>query len=163
VTERKPPGVSFETWIDRQIREAQARGELDGLAGAGKPIADLDGPEDELWWVKRKLARENVTFLPPTLALRKDAERALEAVAKAPSEQQVRRIMEEINIRIREAHRKPMAGPPLRLAAYDVDGVVDRWRTNHPEPVTADPPPPPVSPPTTRGRRWGRGRGGPSS
>jgi hypothetical protein len=154
VTERKPPGVSFETWIDRQIREAQARGEFDGLAGAGKPIADLDGPEDEMWWVKRKMARENVTFLPPTLALRKDAERALEAAAAAPSEVQVRRIMEEINARIREAHRKPMAGPPLRLAAYDVERVVDRWRAEHPDPVTVDPPPAPLPPPVIRRRRW---------
>jgi hypothetical protein len=162
VTERKPPGVSFETWIDRQIREARARGEFDGLAGAGKPIADLDEPDDELWWIKRKLARENVTFLPPTLALRKDAERALEAAAEAPSEQEVRRIVGEINARIREAHRKPMAGPPLRLATYDIDRVVARWRVSHPEPVTVDPPPLPVQP-TNRRRPWRRGRSGPSS
>ena len=26
MTERKPPGVSWESWIDRQIREAEERG-----------------------------------------------------------------------------------------------------------------------------------------
>ncbi len=44
MTERKPPGVSFETWIDKQIREAADRGEFDNLPGAGKPIPDLDKP-----------------------------------------------------------------------------------------------------------------------
>ena len=33
MTERKPPGVSWETWIDRQIREGMERGDFDGLAG----------------------------------------------------------------------------------------------------------------------------------
>ena len=28
MTERKPPGVSFESWVDKQIREAEARGEF---------------------------------------------------------------------------------------------------------------------------------------
>ncbi len=33
MTERKPPGVSFETWIDKQIREATERGEFAHLSG----------------------------------------------------------------------------------------------------------------------------------
>ena len=52
MTERKPPGVGFETWVERQIREATERGEFDNLPGAGKPVADLDKPHDELWWIK---------------------------------------------------------------------------------------------------------------
>jgi hypothetical protein len=76
VTDRKPPGVNWETWIDRQIREGMERGDFDGLPGHGKPIADLDRPHDELWWVRDKLRREGVSYLPPTLALRKDLEDA---------------------------------------------------------------------------------------
>lgn len=80
VTERKPPGMPFKTWIDRQIREATERGEFDNLPGSGKPIPGADNPHDELWWVKQKLRSENLSFpLPPTLALRKEAEQALEA------------------------------------------------------------------------------------
>ena len=59
MTERKPPGVGFETWVERQLREAAERGAFDDLPGAGKPIPDLDKPHDELWWVKQKLRREN--------------------------------------------------------------------------------------------------------
>ena len=128
MTERKPPGVSFETWVERRIREATERGEFDNLPGAGRPIADLDKPHDELWWVRQKLRRENLTYLPATIALRKEAEEALLAAARAGSEEQVRRIVAEINARIVEGNRKAASGPPLNLAPFDVERVVRDWR-----------------------------------
>ncbi|GAA3794626.1 DUF1992 domain-containing protein [Sphaerisporangium flaviroseum] len=131
MTERKPPGVSFETWIDRQIREAMERGEFDDLPGTGKPIPDLDKPYDELWWVKQKLRRENVSYLPPTLALRKEAEDALAAASAAESEHEVRRIVADINETIRKAIRTGLSGPPLNLMPFDVERVVREWRREH--------------------------------
>ena len=128
MTERKPPGVSFETWVERQIREATERGEFDNLPGAGKPIADLDKPHDELWWVKEKLRRENLSYLPPTIALRKEAEEALLAASRAGSEAQVRRIVADINRKILEGNRKAASGPPLNLMPFDVERVVRTWR-----------------------------------
>jgi len=128
MAERKPPGLGWETWIDRQIREATERGEFNDLPGAGKPIPDLDKPFDELWWVKRKLASEGLTYQPPSLALRKDAHDALEAASGARSEAEVRRIIESINERIREANRKGIAGPSLMLWPFDVERVVREWR-----------------------------------
>ncbi|CAL9409705.1 hypothetical protein SUDANB58_01618 [Streptomyces sp. enrichment culture] len=129
MTERKPPGVDFESWADKQIRDAQARGEFDRLPGAGKPLpADVDAVYDELWWVKRKLAREGVAVLPPTLALRKEAEDVLEAALEAPSETAVRKMVEDLNVKIRDVMFKPPPGPPLGLKPYDVEGVVRRWR-----------------------------------
>lgn len=131
MTQRKPPGVSFESWIDRQIREAAERGEFDGLPGHGKPIADVDQPYDEMWWIRRKLRRENLSYTPPSLALRKAAEDALEEAARAPSESAVRRIVGEINEKIREGNRKPLAGPPTNLVPFDVERVVRDWRDRH--------------------------------
>jgi hypothetical protein len=128
MTERKPPGVSFGTWVERQIREATERGEFDNLPGAGKPIADLDKPHDELWWVKQKLRRENLSYLPATLALRKEAEDALAAASKARSEAQVRRILAAVNRKILEGNRKAASGPPLNLMPFDVERVVRTWR-----------------------------------
>ena len=128
MTERKPPGIGFETWVERQIREATERGEFDNLAGAGKPIADLDKPHDELWWVKQKLRRENLSYLPPTIALRKEAEDALLAASQARSEAQVRRIVADINRKILEGNRKAASGPPLNLMPFDVERVVRTWR-----------------------------------
>jgi hypothetical protein len=128
MTERKPPGVGFGTWVERQIREATERGEFDNLPGAGKPIADLDKPHDELWWVKQKLRREHLSYLPPTIALRKEAEDALLAASRAGSEAQVRRIVADINRKILDGNRKAASGPPLNLMPFDVERVVRTWR-----------------------------------
>jgi hypothetical protein len=134
MTERKPPGIGFQTWVERQIREAMERGEFDNLPGAGKPIPDLDKPHDELWWVKQKLRREHLSYLPPTLALRKEAEDALAAALQARSERQVRRILTAINRKIAEGNRTAASGPPLNLTPYDVDRVVGDWRQRQPPP-----------------------------
>ena len=42
MSERKPRGVSFESWVERQVREARERGAFDDLPGAGKPL-----PQDQ--------------------------------------------------------------------------------------------------------------------
>jgi hypothetical protein len=128
LTERKPPGVSWETWIDRQIREGMERGEFDGLAGHGQPIADVDRPHDELWWVREKLKREGVSYLPPTLALRKEVEDAREAMVAAGSEEEVRRMVAEMNERIRAVNRQATSGPPSTLVPLDVERAVEQWR-----------------------------------
>jgi len=128
VTERKPPGVSFETWVEKQIREAAERGEFENLPGAGKPLEWLKKPHDENAWLRDKLARENVTYLPPSLALRKEAAQARAAAAAAGSEAEVRRILTDINARIVAAIRRPPPGPPLNLAPFDVGHIVRAWR-----------------------------------
>jgi hypothetical protein len=138
MTERKPPGVPFETWVERRIREATERGEFDNLPGAGKPIPDLDKPHDEAWWIRQKLRREDFAYLPPTIALRKEAEDALERAAKAGSEAEVRRIVADINAKIREGNRKAASGPPLNLSPFDADRVVRDWRARQQPPP--DPP-----------------------
>ena len=127
MTKRKPPGIGFGTWVERQIREATERGEFDNLPGAGRPIADLDKPHDELWWVKQKLRREHLSWLPPTIALRKEAEEALLAASRAGSEDQVRRIVADINRKIVDGNRKAASGPPLNLTPFDAERVVRAW------------------------------------
>ncbi|MFF8862206.1 DUF1992 domain-containing protein [Streptomyces sp. NPDC015139] len=129
MTERKPPGVPFESWVDRQIRDAQARGEFERLPGAGEPLpTELESGYDELWWVRRKMAREGLAVLPPALALRKEAEDALVAAYAAPSERIARKIVEDVNVRIRDMMFKPPPGPPLGKKPYDVEEVVREWR-----------------------------------
>ena len=128
MTERKPPGVGFGTWVEHKIREAAERGAFDNLPGAGKPIPDLDKPHDDQWWIRRKLRDEELVYLPPTIALRKEAEAALAAAALAGSEAEVRAIVAAINAKIADGNRKAASGPPLNLAPLDPERVVARWR-----------------------------------
>ena len=100
MTQRKPPGVTWESWIDRQIRVGMEQGAFDDLPGTGKPVDDLDQPRDELWWVRAKLRRENIEFLPPTLQVRKEFDAALDEIAVAGSEAEVRDIVERIAPRV---------------------------------------------------------------
>ncbi|MZE79477.1 DUF1992 domain-containing protein [Streptomyces xinghaiensis] len=132
MTERKPPGVDFESWVDRQIREAAERGAFENLPGAGQPLTGLDAPYDENWWIKKKMHREGVSALPPALALRKEAEDAYEAALGARSEREARRIVAEINEKIREAIRRPPTGPPLNLRPYDPEAVLRDRRERRP-------------------------------
>ena len=112
MTDREPPGIDFGTWVEHKIREAAERGAFDDLPEAGKPIPDPDEPRDELWWIKRKLRDEGLAWLPPTIALRKEAEAALAAAARAGSEAEVRAIVTGINAKIAEGNRKAASGPP---------------------------------------------------
>lgn len=137
MTERKPAGVSFETWIDRQIRDAASRGEFDGLPGSGKPLASHTDAYDELWWVNQKLKREGVAALPLSLRLKREAQDDLAAAAKARTEADVRRIVEALNEKILAALRRPSEGPPLDLVPYDVDRVVQKWRLDRAEAAAA--------------------------
>jgi hypothetical protein len=132
MTGRKPPGIGWETWVERQIREGIERGEFDDLPGQGKPIPDIDRSHDELWWVRKKLKREEVSYLPPTLAVRKERDDALERIAAAVREVEVRRIVEEINIRIRYVNTHATSGPPSTVMPLDLDDVLARWRETHP-------------------------------
>ena len=116
------------SFIDRLIDAAHERGEFDDLPGAGKPIAGIDGPRDDLWWVKQLLEREQLSWAPATLVLRRDLERALERLGEIPTERMVRTLFDDLNARIRKANSHATSGPPTTLLPLDVDGVVERWR-----------------------------------
>jgi hypothetical protein len=128
MTQRKPAGISVETWIDRQIRQATERGEFEDLPGAGAPLADLDKPYDEMWWVKRKLRDEQLSYLPPSLALRKEAQDVLAGVGEARTEAEVRERIDAINEKIRDAIRMGIRGPALNLTPFKVERIVAEWR-----------------------------------
>jgi Domain of unknown function (DUF1992) len=130
---RKPNGVSWESWVDRQIRDGIERGEFENLPGKGKPLDGIgalgvESHHDEDWWLKAKLRRERLSYLPPTLAIRKELEEALAAAANASREDVVRRIVEDINERIRDVNRRGAEGPPSTVMPLDVDVVLAKWR-----------------------------------
>ncbi|MGW6929561.1 DnaJ family domain-containing protein [Lentzea sp. NPDC054927] len=125
MTQRKPPGMGFESWIDKQIREAQERGEFDDLPSAGKPLPGAGEPLEEDWWIRRKVREEEgTTGLPPSLVLRRQAETAKARALAALTDDEARAIIGEMNAKILDALRKPLSGPPLNLMPFDVEQVV---------------------------------------
>jgi DNA polymerase/3'-5' exonuclease PolX len=122
-------GSRFESAIDKQIREAQERGEFDNLPGMGKPLPNDGEAYDEDWWVKKLVAREQLAGLAPTsLKIKREAEELLDTVAARPSEQRVREIVADLNERIEQARRGLVDGPPVVLPLFDVEEVVAEWR-----------------------------------
>ena len=130
-------GMASQPWwespVEKQIREAQERGEFDNLPGAGKPL-DLSDSGDPDWWVKRFAARENLDLggaLPGALALRKEAAGYPEALADVRTEANVREIIEDYNRRVLADRLRPAVGnlPPMLAKTLDVDEMVDRWRS----------------------------------
>ncbi|MFI6095562.1 DUF1992 domain-containing protein [Lentzea sp. NPDC051213] len=131
MTQRKPPGMGFESWIDKQIREAQERGDFDDLPGAGKPLPGAGEPLEEDWWLKKKVREEEGSAgLPPSLVLRREAEAARVLALAAGTDDEARAIIEAMNARILDALRKPLSGPPLNLMPFDVDELVRERKGN---------------------------------
>jgi hypothetical protein len=150
----------YESPIERQIREAQERGDFDNLAGSGKPLPD-HGPHDETWWLRGYLQREGLpsaAFLPAALALRKEADDLPSSAAKLRTEDDVRALVADLNHRVDQAIRKPPAGPPVTMGPVDVERVVDGWRAaragREAERIAAAAELAPPEPPGESKRRW---------
>jgi hypothetical protein len=124
---RKPPGEPLETFVDRQIREAREAGELDNLPGEGKPLPGLDDPPDEMWWVKAKLRREDLSFVPDAIAIRRELEALLAALPGMP-EGKARELLVALDARIRKMNATVTSGPPTTVAPLDVEGLLARSR-----------------------------------
>ena len=121
--------MPYESWVERQIREATERGDFDNLPGAGRPIPGLNGRDDQDWWLKGFLERERIPMpLPTSLALRKEITDLPQALADVRTEDEVRRIVEDLNERIRDSHRRKVDGPALVHRPVDVEATVAEWR-----------------------------------
>jgi hypothetical protein len=128
MTERKPPGTSWETWVDEQIRVAREQGAFDNLPGAGKPLPNLDQEYDLAAWVKQLVQREQLSILPPSLELHRKVEKELAAIEKLDDEATVRRRLAALNLEIAKVNATVVEGPPTRLSTLDVDKALARWR-----------------------------------
>ena len=126
--QKKPPKISWETWVERKIRESMERGEFDNLPGAGQPIADLARPYDELWWLRKKLRDEKLSIDPPILVLRRELDETMERIAAARSEAEVRRLVAAINERIVYVNSHTFFGPASDLPPLNVERIVAEWR-----------------------------------
>ena len=132
MTERKPQGMSFRSWIDQQIADAEKRGVFDNLPGAGKPLPRRRHGEADYGqaWLRDYARREGVAaeeFLPTPLRLRREIERLKEAVPRMRSEDEVRDTVSDLNRRILEWRKIPI-GPPIFVPLVKKEEMVSQWR-----------------------------------
>jgi len=129
MTERKRAGESWESLIERQIREARAEGRFDQVEGAGRPLADVEAPYDPDWWTKRLIQRERVSDLPPALAIRARVERELDRLFALESEDVVRQGLVALDAEVRRVNATTVSGPPTAMPPLDVDALLEAWRS----------------------------------
>ena len=132
MTQRKPHAMQFETFVDRQIREAQEAGAFDDLPGAGKPIPNHG--DDPNWWLRSYLDREGLSgeaLLPESLQLRREFERLPAEAAAAVSEDEVRELAAEFNRRVAEYIRFPTP-PQVPIRKATVDELLEHRRATRP-------------------------------
>jgi hypothetical protein len=145
MTERKPPGMSFETWVDTQISQGLARGDFDGLEGAGKPLSRASLDESGYEWVVAKARRENLDLLgmlPLGLALRKERDDLPRRAEALPSEAAVRALADDYDDRVRAFWRRPQESRWSPVPGLcDVEALVAGWRQSRPAPTPPAPPP----------------------
>lgn len=139
MTERKPPGMRTEDWVEAQIRQAQNRGEFDELAGAGQPLHKLADPHDPDWWVKDFIRREKIeadVLLPPSVQLRKEKQQITDKLRKMRRETEVREYLQDLNKRILLQIRDA-TGVVVPVGPVDEEEFVEQWLQDRPQPEPA--------------------------
>ena len=128
MTEQKPPAMSWESWIEQQIREAREAGLFDNLPGAGKPLPNLTDEYDPLWWVKQLAQQEQISLLPPSLEVLRKVESEMAVIGQVADEAKVRSRILALNLEIAKVNARATEGPPTRLGPLDVEAIVAEWR-----------------------------------
>ncbi len=134
-----------ESFIDRQIREAQERGAFDNLPGAGKPLKSINGRDDADWWVRGLMEREKIDaseLLPAGIRLRREIEDLPETLRSCRTEREVRDLIADLNVRLRDARKPRHTDEPAFIRSVDVDETVEAWRAQR----APKPPAQPITP-----------------
>ena len=124
--------MSFESHVDRQIREAMERGEFSNLPGQGKPLPeDWYRASDESWWISRKMESEGISaadLVPPPVQLRRERDRILETLATCATEERAREIILDLNRRIDDVNVRREGPPGMLVNKLDLEATIVAWR-----------------------------------
>jgi hypothetical protein len=107
-----PTEKHFESFAEKQIREAMERGEFDDLPGAGKPLSGMSPVYDPEWWAKGFIRGEQVRARAdevrgiireelPRLRVQKDREAAMARF------HEIREMVAALNEHLSEGDRIP--------------------------------------------------------
>lgn len=114
--------------VERRIQEAMERGDFDNLPGAGKPL-HIDEPpvlNSDLWWALKILKQAN--FVPDEIRWRKQIDELRVRMHAAQNEQELRRIVREMNTLIMKLNTMGTNRIPTTLTTFNEEKVVAEWR-----------------------------------
>lgn len=124
-----PKAADRAAYVETVIQQAIRRGEFDDLPGAGKPLPGVNGRHDPDWWIRRKIESERLTGLgPPALTLRTEDAALDDRLDGMHREADVRAAIDDFNVRVKEARRQLLGGPPVVTQLRDPDDAVRAWR-----------------------------------
>ncbi len=159
MTERKPPRMETQDWVEAQIKQAQAGASSTNLrrcrASRSRSWPIRTTPD---WWVKDFIRREKIeadVLLPPIVQLRKEKARSREKVATMRTETEVRDYLEDLNKRILLQIRDA-TGVVIPVGKTDEDAVLREWREDRDAFATAQPESPPAPEPAKKRSLWQR-------
>lgn len=129
-SDETPPArsIPWHSLADYRIRQAQAEGKFDRVEGFGQPFAWDDSPDDENWWIRRKLVDEGISVTHPLLAIRGQIEIVRREILTLELETAVRSRLEALNRQIVHALLSPQQGPSIAVVPLDIDVEVAEWR-----------------------------------
>jgi hypothetical protein len=116
--------------VNSAVEQAIARGEFDDLPGLGKPLPGLDGRRDPDWWIKGKLADEDIRGVgPAALTLRQEAADLRGRLDAVDDEDEVRKLLEDFNRKVRDAGLDPHTGHLVATPMRRVEEEIAAWRS----------------------------------
>lgn len=155
---RAPTDAERAAATEITIQQAMRRGDFENLPGAGKPLSGINpnGRHDPDWWMRRKIEREQLRGIGPAAYTLRTEDAELDAkVDELHRADDVRAVLDDFNLRVIEARRQLLGGPPVVTNPRDVDAEVAAWEERRAARRTASEVPA-AEPP--RRRRW-KGRG----
>jgi hypothetical protein len=78
--------------------------------------------------VKRQVVDEQISVLPPSLALLRRVESELATIGKLHDEATVRSRAAALNVDIAKVNATVVEGPPTRLGMLNADQIVAQWQ-----------------------------------
>ncbi len=124
ISNRKPAGMKWESWVDRALREAEERGDFKPAKG-GK-IKGLDKPYDPDWWLKDLIEREDLHAINSEgLELRRYVYAEIERIKSIKDRERIRQSLEKLNDYIRQENLKIIEGPASNITPVDVDHFLE--------------------------------------
>ena len=116
----------FQKIIEKRIKEAQERGEFDGLPGRGEPLKiedDSHVPEDLRLAYK---VLKNADCLPPELQLKKEIRKMEDMLEHIPDEKEKYRQIKRINYKIMQLNMLGKKSPLLEENQIYYKKLVDK-------------------------------------